>query len=111
MSLLGWIFQEVDTSLLELTVISRAIYNNVVLLLYWKIRYGQVKDAHLWYEKIKNDLLDHGFVLIKVGSGLLIYNNVILWNVCIVVYFGNVHNPTFIKFLVSFKYDGPSYSW
>ena len=38
---------------------------------------GQTKAAHLWYENLKNGLLDRGFVASKVDPCLFMYNIVI----------------------------------
>ena len=42
-----------------------------------KILYGQAKSAHLWYEKLRNCMLESGFVMRKVDPCLFIYKTVI----------------------------------
>ena len=42
-----------------------------------KSLYGQAKAARIWYEKLQNGLLDHGFVMIKVDTCLFMSNTVI----------------------------------
>ena len=48
-----------------------------VVLRLKKIIYGQARAARLWYEKLRNGLLERGFVMRKVDPCLFMSNNVI----------------------------------
>ena len=85
-------------------------HGDVVLKLK-KILYGQAEAARLWYEKLRNDLFERGFVMSKVDPCLFMSKNVIF-----VVY---VHDCLFWSHsksdidneMKSLKEDGPSYNW
>ena len=48
-----------------------------VVIILNKSLYGQAKSARLWYEKLRNGLLDRGFVLIKVDPFLFMSKTVV----------------------------------
>ena len=48
-----------------------------VVLKLKKILYGQAKFACLWYENLRNGLLEHGFVMSKVNPCLFMYKTVV----------------------------------
>ena len=48
-----------------------------VVLKLKKILYGQAKAARLWYEKLRNDLLERSFVMSKVDLCLFMSKTVI----------------------------------
>ena len=57
-----------------------------------KSLYGQAEAAHLWYEKLRNGLLERGFVMSKVDPCLFMSKTVIVLYTRMIVSFGNVHN-------------------
>ena len=76
-----------------------------------KIIYGQAKAARLWYEKLRNGLLERSFVMSKVDPCLFMSKTVIC-----VVYVDDciflARSQSYIDNLMkSFKEDGPSYNW
>ena len=56
--------------------------------------YGQVKYAHLWYERFLNGLLDCNFLVRKVDPCLIMINNMI----CLVYVYGCIY-------CLNLKYD------
>ena len=73
--------------------------------------YGQAKTARLWDEKLRNGLLERGFVMSKVDPFLLMSKNMIF-----VVYvddclFWASSQSDIDNVMKSFKEDGPSYIW
>ena len=48
-----------------------------VVLKLKKSLYGQAEAARLWYEKLRNDLLERGFVMIKVDPCLFMSKTLI----------------------------------
>ena len=48
-----------------------------VVLKLKKSLYGQAESARLWYKKLRNGLLEHSFVMIKVDPCLFMYKTVI----------------------------------
>ena len=55
---------------------SYGVQDNIVLKLK-KSLYGQAEAARLWYEKLRNGLLERGFVMSKVDPCMFISNNLI----------------------------------
>ena len=55
---------------------SDGVQGDVVLRLK-KILYGQAKAARLWYENLRNGLLERGFVMSRVNPCLFMYKTVI----------------------------------
>ena len=82
-----------------------------VVLKLKKILYGQAEATHLWYEKLKNGLLERGFVMSKVGNYLFMSKTV----VCVVYVdgclFWESSQSDIDNVMKSFKEDGPSYNW
>ena len=76
-----------------------------------KILYGQAEAAHLWYEKLRNSLLERGFVMSKVDTYLFMSKTVI----CVVYVddflFWERSQSEIDNVMKSFKGDGPSYNW
>ena len=76
-----------------------------------KILYGQSEGARLWYEKLKNGLLDCGFVMSKVDICLFISKTVI----CVVYVdyflFWGRSQYDIDNVMNYFNEDGPSYNW
>ena len=52
-------------------------YQYDVVIMLKKILYGQAEAVPLWYEKLKNGLLDCGFVASNVDPCLLMHKTVI----------------------------------
>ena len=76
-----------------------------------KSLYGQAEATHLWYEKLKNGLLERSFVMRKVGTCLFMYKTVIC-----VVYVDDClfwsHSQYEIDNVMKyFKEYGTSYNW
>ena len=82
-----------------------------VLLKLKKGLYGQTEAARLWYEKLRNGLLERGFVTSKVGPCLFMSKTVI----CVVYVddciFWARSQYDIDNVMRSFKEDGPSYNW
>ena len=82
-----------------------------VVLKLEKITYGQAKAARLWYEKLRNGLLDCGFVMGKVDPCLFMYKTVM----CVVYVddflFWERSQSDIDHVMKSFKWDGHSYNW
>ena len=76
-----------------------------------KILYGQAEAARLWYEKLRNGLLERGFVMSKVDPCLFMSKTVI----CLVYVDGCLFwarsQSEIDNVMKSFKEDGPSYNW
>ena len=76
-----------------------------------KSLYGQAKAARLWYEKLRNGLLESGFVMSKVDPCLFMFKTVI----CLVYVddclFWARSQSEIDNVMKSFKEDGPSYKW
>ena len=76
-----------------------------------KSLYGQAKASRLWYEKLKNGLLESGFVMSKVDPYLFMSKTVI----CVVyvddcIFWARSQYDIY-SVMKSFKEDGPSYNW
>ena len=76
-----------------------------------KSLYGQAEAARLWYEKLRNGLLERGFVTSKVDLCLFMSKTVIC-----VVYVDDCLSWAFSQsniknVMKSFKEIGPSYNW
>ena len=82
-----------------------------VVLKLKKSLYGQADAPRLWYEKFRNGLLEHGFVMIKVDTCLFMSKTVI----CVVYVdyclFWESSQYDIDNVMKSFKEDGPSYNW
>ena len=82
-----------------------------VVLKLKKIIYGQSKAARLWYEKLRNGLLERGFVMSKVDPCLFMSKTVI----CVVYVddclFWARSKSDIDNVMKSFKEYGPSYNW
>ena len=82
-----------------------------VVLKLKKSPYGQAKDAHLYYEKLRNGLVERCFVMSKVDPYLFTSKNVI----CVVhvddYLFSACSQSEIDNVTKSFKEDGPSYNW
>ena len=76
-----------------------------------KILYGQAEAAHPCYEKLRNVLLERGFVMSKVDHCLFMSKTVI----CVVYVdyclFWARSKYEIDNVIKSFKEDGPSYNW
>ena len=76
-----------------------------------KSLYGQAEAARLWYEKLRNGLLERGFVISKVDPCLFMSKNVI----CVVYVddclFWSRSQSDIDNVMKSFKEDGPSCDW
>ena len=81
-----------------------------VVIILKKILYGQSKAARLLYEKLRNGLLNSGFVMIKVDPCMFIYNTVI----CVVYVdeclFWASSQSDIDNGMKYFKEDDPSYN-
>ena len=84
------------------------------MLLFSKLKkslYGQAEAARLWYEKLRNGLLERGYVMSKVDPCLFMYKTVI----CVVYVddclFWARSQSEIDNVMKSFKEDGPSYNW
>ena len=82
-----------------------------VVLKLRKNLYGQAEATRIWYEKLRNGLLERGFVMSKVYPFLFMSKTVIC-----VVYVDDcllwAHSKSDIdNVMKSFKEDGPSYIW
>ena len=76
-----------------------------------KSLYVQAKTTRLWYEKLRNGLLERGFVMSKVDTSLFMSKTVIR-----VVYvddciFWARSQSEIDNVMKYFKEDGPSYNW
>ena len=76
-----------------------------------KSLYAQAEAAHLWYEKLRNVLLERGFLISKVDPCLFMSKNVIF-----VVYvddclFWACSKSEIDNVMKSFREDGASYNW
>ena len=82
-----------------------------VVLKLKKSLYGQTEAAHLWYEKLRNDLLERSFVMSKVDLCLFMSKTVI----CVVYVddclFWACSQSKIDNVMKSFKKDGLSYNW
>ena len=82
-----------------------------VVLKLKKSLYGQAEAARLWYEKLRNGLLERSFVMRKVDPFLFMSNTVM----CVVyVYdclFWESSQSEIDNVMKYFKEDGPSYNW
>ena len=80
-----------------------------VVLKLKKSLYGQAEAARLWYEKLRNGLLERGFVMRKVDPCLFMYKNVI----CVVYVddclFWPRSQSEIDNVMKYFNDDGPSY--
>ena len=89
---------------------SDGVQYDVVLKLK-KSLYGQTKSARLWYKKLRNGLLESGFVMIKVDPCLFMSKTVI----CVVYMddclFWENSQYDIDTVMKSFKEDCPSYKW
>ena len=84
---------------------------HVVVLKLKKSLYGQSKAARLWYEKLRNGLLERSFMTSKVDLCLFISKTVIY-----VIYvddclFWACSQSEIKNVMKSFKKDGLSYNW
>ena len=82
-----------------------------VVLKLMKSLYGQAEAARLWYEKLRNGLLERGFVMSNVDPCLFMSNTVIgvvYVDDCI---FWARSQSEIDNLMKSFKEDGPSYNW
>ena len=82
-----------------------------VVLKLKKFLYVQAESARLWYEKLRNGLLERGFVMRKVDPCLFMSKTVIF-----VVYvddclFWARSQYEIDNVMKYFKEDGPSYNW
>ena len=76
-----------------------------------KILYGQAEAERLWYEKLRNVLLERDFVMSKVDHRLFMSKTV---NCVVYVYyclFWERSQYEIDNVMKSFKEDGPSYNW
>ena len=84
---------------------------NVVFLKLKKSLNGQAEAACLWYEKLRNGLLERGFMVSKVDPCLFMSKTVI----CVVCVddclFWSRSISDIDNVMKSFKEDGPSYNW
>ena len=82
-----------------------------VVLKLKKSLYGLAEPARLWYEKLRNGLLERGFVMSKVDPCLFLYKTLI----CVVYVddclFWARSQCEIDNVMKSFKEDGPSYNW
>ena len=73
--------------------------------------HGQAGATCLWYEKLQNGLLDHGFVVSKVNPFLIISKTVI-YVVCVYDCLFWACSKYYIdNFMESLKEYGSSYNW
>ena len=72
--------------------------------------YGQAEAARLWYEKLRNGLLEHGFVMSKVDPCLFISKTVICMVYVDDCLFWERSQSEIDNVMKSFKEDGPSYN-
>ena len=82
-----------------------------VVLKLKKSLYGQAEASHLWYEKLRNGLLERSFVTSKVNPRLFMYKTVIY-----VVYvddciFWARSQSEIDNVMKSSKEDVPNYNW
>ena len=82
-----------------------------VVLVLMRILYGKAEAARLWYEKLRNGLLERGFMVSKVDPCLFMSKTVI----CVVYVddclFWASSQSEIDNVMKSFKKDGPSYNW
>ena len=82
-----------------------------VVLRLKKSLYGQAEAARLWYKKLRNGLLERGFVMSKVDPCMFMSKTVI----CVVYVddciFWARSQYEIDNVMKSFKEDGPSYNW
>ena len=82
-----------------------------VVLKLKKSLYGQAEAARLWYEKLRNGLLERGFVMSKVDPCLFMSKTVI----CVVsvddCLYWERSQSDIDNVMKSFKEDGTSYNW
>ena len=75
------------------------------------ILYGQAESARLWYEKLRNGLLERGFVMRQVDPCLFISKTVI-FVVCVdYCLFWECSKSEIDNVMKYLKEDGPSYNW
>ena len=76
-----------------------------------KSLYGQAEAARLWYEKLRDGLLERGFVMRKVDPCLFMSKTVI----CVIYVddclFWARSQSDIDNVMNYFKEDGPSYNW
>ena len=82
-----------------------------VVLKLKKSLYGQSEAARLWYEKLRNGLLERGFVMSKVDPCMFMSNT----GICVVYVddcvFWARSQSEIDNVMKSFKEDGTSYNW
>ena len=76
-----------------------------------KILYGQADAARLWYEKLRNFLLERGFVMSKVDPCLFLSKTVICAVYLDDFLFWTCSHSEIDNVMKYFKEDGPSYNW
>ena len=79
-----------------------------VVLRLKKILYGQSEAARLWYEKLRNGLLDHVLVVGKVDPCLFMSKTVICVVYVYVCLFGERSQYNIDNIMKNLKEDGPS---